>query len=237
MHVYIIVSQVLFRSWIRICFSNSVSTHIPMSMTGAHIHASMCFRVGALAMLKLSRKISYLSTTIRSKAWCQTESLNSSWRQWGNHCQQPSASPDTRGELDRFISPVHTPELVCTEGDAQYLHGTVKWMNNLKIIIQNFTESLRSCLMSAHKISKIQLKFIEIYELVGFIMMDHCCQIFKGTFCISAWFQPCQGDPPLSEGKILQGYSGGWDRWSDDWGSAASQLVIYLTVSSRYDNM
>lgn len=76
-------------------------------MTHTDIHASMCFRAGELAMLTLSRRISCLSTTTRNRAWCLMESSNSSWMRWGNRCQQPSASLDTRGEMDRFMTPVH----------------------------------------------------------------------------------------------------------------------------------
>lgn len=84
------------------------------------VHASVCFRAGELAMLTLSRRISCLSTTTRNKAWCLMESSNSLCRQWGNRCQQPSASLDTRGEMDRLVTPVYSPCLVPA--------NSVKWM-------------------------------------------------------------------------------------------------------------
>ena len=71
-------------------------------------------------MLTLLRRISCLSTTTKNKASCLMESLNSLWMQWGNRCQQPSASLDTRGELNSFTTRIQTLCLVRKKCHAQH---------------------------------------------------------------------------------------------------------------------
>lgn len=124
------------------------------------------FRAGELGMPTLSRRISCLSTTTRNKAWCLMESLNSLWMRWGNRSQQPSASLDTRGELDRSITWIQTLCLVGKKCVIDAMQDAVTWMclfclatvHTSYIIFISFSESVGLLVNSVYKHRKILLK-------------------------------------------------------------------------------